>query len=78
MTADESRVLIRLLQFSLNQGDLVLQATQTIFQWMDNHDAMQSLRDEMLKRLVTGDKSQDVLNILENVSEESRRAHLNR
>jgi hypothetical protein len=69
MTADESRVFVRLFEFSLHQADLLSVLTSTVFQWMDNQESMQSLRDEMVKKLAEGDKSPEVLAILSRLCE---------
>src|SRR5258705_3140412 len=74
MTTDESRVFLRLLRFSLNQAELLSNVTTTVFQWMNNQESMQVLRDEMVKGLVLGDKSENVIIILSRLSELTQRA----
>jgi tryptophanyl-tRNA synthetase len=76
MTTDESRVFVKLVQFSLDQAELVSILTTTVFQWMNNQESMQAVRDEMLKVLALGDKSEDLVIIVSRLSELTHQAAL--
>jgi tryptophanyl-tRNA synthetase len=76
MTSDESRVFVKLIHFSLDQAELISMLTTTVFQWMNNQESMQAVRDEMLKGLALGDKSEDLVIIASRLSELTHQATL--